>query len=232
MWEVTYTITPQRGYIDRGERALQEADVRLRAVHYMEVLSDDSVVLVYDIDSEVDMLRRTLEASDGKVIEYAITNQADPLMAQLRVRPDDTFQQLLDIHRSYGVSVNFPITYLNHDPVTIEMVEMGPKDELRRRIDATRDIAAVRIKQLNRYEPSTRKLYQELTERQREVLDAAVELGYYRTPREATHADIGDALSCSASVVGQHLRRIETTLVTSVVPAAAQTPTLAQANGD
>lgn len=232
MWEVTYTISPERGYIDRGERALQAAGIRLLAVHYMEVLSDDSVVLVYEIDSDIDVLRRTLETSEGKLLEYAISTDADPLMAQLRVRPDETFQQLLDIHRSYGVSVNFPITYRTHDPVTVEMVELGPKDELRRRIDATREIATVRVTQLNPYEPSTRQLYQELTDRQREVLETAVELGYYRNPREATHADIAEALSCSASVVGQHLRRIETTLVTSVVPATVVSPPLAEANSD
>jgi hypothetical protein len=232
MWEITFTITPERGYIDRGERALQAAGVRFRAVHNLEVLSDDSVVLVHEVEGDAATLRETLEESRGKVIEYAITNQADPLMAQLRVRPDETFQKLLDIHRSYGVSVNFPITYRSHDPVTIEMVEVGPKDELRQRIDATRDIATVRVEGLNRYEPSTRQLYQELTERQREVLETAVELGYYRNPREATHADIGEALSCSASVVGQHLRRIETTLVTSVVPTADEPRALAEAKSD
>lgn len=218
MWEITYTLTPDRGYVDRGERVLGEAGIRLEAVHSMEVLCDGTVVILYEIDGDVDVLRGTLEAADGKVIEYAVTNQSDPLMAQLRVRPDETFQRLLDIHRSYGVSVDFPITYLRHDPVTVEMVELGPRDELRKRLEATRELATVTVEQFNRYEPATRQLFRELTDRQREVLAEAVRQGYYRNPRGATHEDIAAELSCSASVVGQHLRRIETTLVTAVVP--------------
>jgi len=232
MWEVTYTITPDRGYIDGGEQVLHEFGIRLQAATSIDVLRDDSVVIVYDVEGDAAVLREILSASGEKIVDYAITTRGERLIAQMRIRPDECFRRLLEIHQSYGVSIDFPITYLCHDPVTVELVQIGPKDQLRSHIEATRELATVEIQQLNRYEPDGRQLYRALTERQREVLRTAVEEGYYRTPREATHADIADALSCSASVVGQHLRRIETTLATGVVPDSSVESPLQRANGD
>jgi predicted DNA binding protein len=48
-----------------------------------------------------------------------------------------------------------------------------------------------------------------LTARQQKVLEAAVELGYYQNPREATHEDIADRIDRSPATVGEHLRKIE-----------------------
>ncbi len=218
MWEITYRITPDQGYFDRGEQALWEAGVYFEAIHSMDFLADDSVVIVYEIDANEKQLRRTLDRGEQRVVDYVVTNHADPLVAQIRIQPDDVLEQVLSIHRSFGLSVEFPIRYLSHDPTTIEIVEIGPQSELSDRIEATREYATVDIQQVHRYEPTTGQLFQELTDRQQEVLLTALRKGYYRTPREATHEDIARDLSCSASVVGQHLRRIETKLVSSVVP--------------
>ncbi|GAD51326.1 hypothetical protein MBEHAL_0086 [Halarchaeum acidiphilum MH1-52-1] len=48
-----------------------------------------------------------------------------------------------------------------------------------------------------------------LTDRQREVLDAAVAAGYYEDPRGVTVADVADALGVSVSTASEHLRKIE-----------------------
>lgn len=218
MWEVTYTMTPDRGYFDRGEQALQQAGVYFEAAHSMDFVSDGSVVIVYEIDGTEEALRSVLDEPNEKIVDYEITNHHDPLVAQLRFHPDETFDQLISVYRTYGVSMEFPIRYVDHDPAAIEVVEVGPRSELADRIEATREHATVSIERLHRYEFSTGQLFRQLTERQQEVLLAALQHGYYRTPREATQADIADELCCSASVVGQHLRRIETKLVSSIVP--------------
>ncbi|MFC7137033.1 helix-turn-helix domain-containing protein [Halobaculum litoreum] len=53
-----------------------------------------------------------------------------------------------------------------------------------------------------------------LTDRQREALATAVDLGYYDTPRGATIADVAAALGRSRSTVGEHLQRAEATVIT------------------
>ena len=41
------------------------------------------------------------------------------------------------------------------------------------------------------------------------VAVAALELGYYRNPREATQEDVAAVLGCSPGTVGEHLRKAE-----------------------
>jgi len=47
-----------------------------------------------------------------------------------------------------------------------------------------------------------------LTERQQEVFEAALAVGYYANPRDGTHADVTERVGCSASTAGEHLRKI------------------------
>ena len=218
MWEVSYRITPESGYFDEGETVLWDAGIALESIRSMEFVEDGSVVVVYEVGGDAETLRSCLDAAPEKIIDYSITEDSDPLVAQLWLYPDETLEQLLGVHRSFGVSVEFPISYVGQDPATIELVETGPRNELRDRIEQTREIADVHINHVHRHKPGTQQLFRELTDRQQEVLQAAVEAGYYQIPREATHQTIADELGCSKSVVGQHLRRVEATLVSSVVP--------------
>ncbi|MFB6244070.1 MAG: helix-turn-helix domain-containing protein [Halobaculum sp.] len=56
-----------------------------------------------------------------------------------------------------------------------------------------------------------------LSERQREAVETAVDLGYYEQPRETTHADIAAELDCAANTVTTHLQKAEAKLVTAVL---------------
>jgi predicted DNA binding protein len=48
------------------------------------------------------------------------------------------------------------------------------------------------------------------------VLRVAVDLGYYREPREATHDEIAAATGLSETTVSEHLRKIEATVFSSL----------------
>lgn len=56
-----------------------------------------------------------------------------------------------------------------------------------------------------------------LTDRQREALRIAYELGYFEIPREATLEDVAVALDVTASSVSERLRRAQTQLVEETV---------------
>lgn len=217
MLEISYVITPDRGHFDRAEPILWDAGVRLESIHSIEFVSDGSVVIIYEIDGAVDDLRRCLEGAP-RVVDYAVAHDRDPLVVQIRFHPDATLGQLLSVHRSFGVSVEFPIQYVGQDPASVEIVEVGPQEELHGRIRETRKRASVHVQHVHPYDPTTRRRFAELTERQQEVLCTAVRTGYYRVPRETTHETLAEELDCCASTVGQHLRRIEAQLVASILP--------------
>lgn len=52
-----------------------------------------------------------------------------------------------------------------------------------------------------------------LSERQQAAVDAALALGYYDSPRNATHEDIAESLGCAPNTASQHLQKAEAKLV-------------------
>jgi predicted DNA binding protein len=59
-------------------------------------------------------------------------------------------------------------------------------------------------------------LQDQLTDRQREVLTAAHEAGYYTWPREITGEELADELDISSPTLHEHLRAAEQTLIAMV----------------
>jgi predicted DNA binding protein len=55
-------------------------------------------------------------------------------------------------------------------------------------------------------------LHEHLTERQREVLQTAYEMGYYDWPRECTGADIAEKLDISSPTFSEHIKAAERNL--------------------
>lgn len=80
----------------------------------------------------------------------------------------------------------------------------------RRRVDATGGSNA--ITGFDWCETLTR-----LTDREREVLETALEHGYYETPRATTLTALGEELSVSDVAVSKTLRRVERKLLTAAV---------------
>lgn len=56
-----------------------------------------------------------------------------------------------------------------------------------------------------------------LTDRQREVRAVAEKLGYYDTPRRATHEDVADRIGLSIGTVTEHLQKIEASVFDQLV---------------
>lgn len=60
------------------------------------------------------------------------------------------------------------------------------------------------------------KSLESLTERQREVLEAAYHAGYFRWPRESTAEEVAESLGISSPTLHKHLRRAEEQLLNSL----------------
>jgi DNA-directed RNA polymerase specialized sigma24 family protein len=68
------------------------------------------------------------------------------------------------------------------------------------------------LRKLDAYEGRDRPM-DELTDRQREVIETAYEKGYYEVPREATTGDVAAELDVDPSTVAEHLQRAERNLL-------------------
>jgi len=96
----------------------------------------------------------------------------------------------------------------------VRMSLVGPQRAIARVIEAY-ETAGVSpdLRRLGSYRGHERPL-DALTERQREVLRTAYEMGYYDVPRGASSEEIAAELDVDASTVAEHLQRAERNLLT------------------
>lgn len=52
-----------------------------------------------------------------------------------------------------------------------------------------------------------------VTDRQRDVVESAIQLGYYDIPRFASQADIAAELDSAPSTIAKHLRKVESRIL-------------------
>ena len=75
---------------------------------------------------------------------------------------------------------------------------------------------SITIEQVTESMPSLGGLRSLLTLRQQEVLDEAIDLGYYSLPRQVTSKDVAHAVECAPSTASEHLRKIEARILSGL----------------
>lgn len=214
---VTYVLTPEDGYFSPGEKVLHEIGIRIEAIRDIDLLGDDTVVAQKEIAGPRAAVRRSLERAGPNILDYQLTPAGDRSILQTHYRPPELTRTLLEVHGNHAVVFDYPHEYIGTENRRLRISAIGCEDELRALIAEVQELATVEIEGLGTYDPTQRQPFTDLTARQREVLRIAVEEGYYDEPRRVTYEDIAAQLGCSAGAVGQHLRRAESRLVSSLV---------------
>jgi len=122
----------------------------------------------------------------------------------------DSLQEMFAPLSVGGLVVVPPVEYKPDG--TVELSIFGPDDELQ---GAIREIPApvdVTIETVGGLAETVAAVEARLTDRQREVVETAIEMGYYEIPRTASQAEIAAELGCAPSTVAEHLRKSETEL--------------------
>ncbi|MDS0281050.1 PAS domain S-box protein [Haloarcula onubensis] len=141
---------------------------------------------------------------DGRVIR----DDGDSGVVELRA--SGSYQSvLLDV----GVR---PVDIVADGETVSVTVEAPPDAEPRTVLDTLSEYVPgfeLAVKQSRDRQPGTESddgsLWEELTDRQREVLRAAYLAGYYEWPRDTTAEQLADTLDIASSTLHQHLRRAE-----------------------
>lgn len=214
---VTYVLTPPRGYFDRGTERLREQGVTFESIRNIDQLDDGTIIMQKMVRGDRAAVERTLAETGPAVVDYQLTDAGETTILQLHYRPSDLTLELLAIHNRHAVLLDYPLEYTGPENRCLRVSEIGREEALRRVIEETRSLVDVEIERLGTYDPSDERPFTELTDRQREVLRVAVEEGYYEEPRQVTYEDIAVRLGCSAGTVGQHLRRIEARLMSTLI---------------
>jgi hypothetical protein len=214
MKSLSVTLSPpDRGFHPVDGTISEVEHASRRQLLYVDVLDDESCLLVYllsggepgtlrgAIDDHPAIIRNRLSTYSGSHHLYAHARHGQPLV--------DIFRAV----ERHALLYKRPIPFRDgRMTVTIG----GTESALQRALDDLPERVGVDVERVGDYDPGVDGILALLTERQREALTAALESGYYDTPRAATCADVGAALGCAPSTANDRLREAERTVLSTI----------------
>lgn len=214
---VTVRVDPTEngGIHPIGEQLTAEPSITREAIHSVELLDDGTILLFAEGSGDRDRYEEIAAASPN-VVDVLVTG-TEPWLAVSQFEPTAETRRLLELRRESNVSVELPIRI--DDDGALRVTFLGSDADVQALYRTVEDGSTLSfdVVETGGYDPDDAALTRRLTGRQREVLEAAVELGYYRASREATLRDVGDAVGISASTAGEHLRKIEERVFSELV---------------
>jgi len=214
---LTALVKPDGGaaFHPLGEELTDDPSIRRRAIHHLELLDDDTVLLFAEASGSKERYKQIMEES-SYVISY-LTAGEDRWMAVSQFEPIESVRQSLKLQQESLLVIETPIhftsdnhlkiTYLGTDETFSQLYEYA--EEM--------DQLSFEVLEMGDYDSDKSSLNRMITPRQEEVLETAVDLGYYREPRQASLEDISEIVGISPGTVGEHLRKAEERVFSELV---------------
>ncbi len=213
---VTFVLIPDEGGLHPIDQALaDEPTVERELLHEISLLNDGTAITIYQLNGDVDTVERVLDECP-ETLATNVSETRDSVHAYVHFDPNETIEQLLQIPLDYELIVDTPLEFTDRGGLRLTVI--GDEEMVRRAIPEIPSPLRPKLEQTGDYEPVDDRLFSLLTARQQEILRTAVEHGYYSVPRQATHEDLARELGCSPGTVGEHLRKVEATILTEVTP--------------
>ncbi len=207
--------TEVAGFHPLGKRLTDEPSVQRDAIHHVELLDDGTVLTLAEGSGDRERYEEIMSSSSF-VHEYMLSGD-DRWMAVSRFDPNEVVRQVLEWQQEADVVVETPIPFLADGSQRVTLLgDQASFRELYQQSMSTESFT-FEIEETGEYNPATARFMRVLTARQQEVLTAAIDVGYYKAPREATHEDVADAVGLAPSTVGDHLRKIEQRVFETII---------------
>jgi DNA-binding CsgD family transcriptional regulator len=220
---LTFRLRPPEGPHPAYRLFDEGSGISRERIYNLNVLDDGTVVLLGRVRGDLDRVRE-LVAGRTEVLGYSVSGgagsesrngdgsggerSADGGLVFVHARPPPELARFLTLPRTHEVFLDFPIEGTPEGGLRVVM--LGETNAVLQRAfaDVPAELAPT-VERLGPYADGPAGAAALLTDRQREVLAAAQELGYYEVPRRATHRDVADRLGLSVGTVGEHLQKIE-----------------------
>ena len=205
MPEATLTVTlPEEVWM--GELTRQYPEVTFQVLSALP--QESSGVVLAEITGEglPGLLEEMREYDD--VVELVVLNESDGTGL---IEFETSVLPLLLLAQESGMPISMPFS-LSDGVVTWELTASHDRlSELGEQLDSFG--LSYNIESL-RYQVGEDEL---LTDAQRELVETAIEMGYYETPRECSLTDVAAAVGRAKSTVSEMLHRAEGTIIKEVI---------------
>lgn len=196
-----------------GETLREEATLTREAIHRIDLLDDGTCTMLTELRGDLDRYREILDGSEA-VLNFAVAGETRGF-SYLRFEPTEFVEHLVEQRREMELVTRMPIEVTDDGSHVLTL--LGEADAFRRAGTETPTGVELELVETGEYHPQSRQLSASLTQRQLEILERAVDLGYYDTPRRATQADVAEEVDVSPATVGEHLRKVEKRVLSQIV---------------
>lgn len=197
------------------ERFLREEDaIRREELITWNVTSDGVEYALFLVDGARERYRDRIDDVDS-VVDYTLAPVDDTrFYVYVCQETREADEALRAAFARRNLVVVPPVTY---DAAGMHLTVVGEAADLTAMVDAVPDPIDVSVEGLGDFDRRHGSPVAELTARQLEAVETAVELGYYAVPREGSLAEVAEALDCAASTASTLLRKAERSLLTRLV---------------
>jgi predicted DNA binding protein len=171
----------------------------------------DATTLLW-CDGNREATAAVVDAVDS-VVSTSFVEDGGRTYAFVRQREYEFASSIVELVAQSRVIFLPPVTFLETGTVRFEAVgETASLGAFHDRLSELGDAAIDRVHEFERHRAPV-----DLTERQRQALEAADDVGYYEIPRTGSIDDVAAALDCASSTAGELLRKAEATVVSDYV---------------
>ena len=215
MRQFTLLVVPESGAFHPTDRALMdERSVTREALLHADRLPDGTAVVQYRLAGDPSAAETILDEEPTALSHDVFSITDEEFHAHIQFESAGSAIELLALAAEHNLLVLTPFPFADGG---LRASLAGTQKRVREAASLVPGDIAVRFEGAKAYDPEHDDLVSRLTERQRDVLATAVELGYYENPRRATHADVAAVIGCSTGTVGEHLRKVEARVLAELV---------------
>ena len=194
---------------------LQLAAVSRDAVMNLGWHSDGSYTLLYRLTVQsMEPLQEAIESNEDVQQYELIVEDETSVYAFLHVSEHEVLSELLTITEEHALLLEPPFRFTERG---VRVTVAGEQESLQQAFDDVTDRIAVDVEWMGGYSPDRADTIGRLTDRQREALSTAHQLGYYETPRQVSFEEVATELDCASSTANELLRRAESKIITAVL---------------
>ena len=217
MREFNIVLRSEDGAYNPFDQALIEhGGLAREGVTHFDLMPDGTTVLLYDITGDADAVRTLLD-EESSVLSYDVfTVEEGRVRAHVHFERETLVNALMNLQQEYDLIINPPLEI--DEEGGLHMSVAGDPNDIREAAMMRPDNVDIQLEQTEGGDVDMVDVSTLLTDRQQEVLEVALRKGYYEIPRKATNEDIAGELDCSTSTVGEHLRKIESRIISEVGP--------------
>lgn len=198
-----------------AESLEEEDEITREAIHELKLLDDGTAVLMGEISGNLEKYRKILDEAQS-VIDYTVSGDGEGY-TYCHFETNDYVRDLMERQNEFELVIEMPIDVTEDGGHRITLV--GDEKSFQK-LDSYPEDLDMRVEEVGEYHPEARRLVSRLTGRQQEILELAVEEGYYRDPRQVTHRELAEKIGLSPGTVGEHLRKIEERVFSEMLPGA------------